>query len=65
MTVPKTQRTRLYEFKLSSFRGDALLFAATLMTDQEAAEHARRLLSRHPEMVQAEVWRGMKLVRQV
>lgn len=57
--------TRLYEFKLSSPRQQPLLFAAALTTDEQAADHARRLLKRHPEMRDAEIWRGMHLVRQV
>jgi hypothetical protein len=57
--------TRLYEFKLSSPRHPHLLFAAALTTDEQAADHARRLLKRHPEMSGAEIWRGMHLVRQV
>ena len=58
-------KTRLYEFKLSSPRGQPLLFAAALMTDEQAADHARRLLKRHPDMTGAEIWRGMILIRQV
>lgn len=57
--------TRLYEFKLSSPRHQPLLFAAALTTDEQAADHARRLLKRHPEMSDAEIWRGMSLIRQV
>jgi hypothetical protein len=57
--------TRLYEFKLSSPRAQPLLFAAALTTDEQAADHARRLLKRHPEMTDAEIWRGMHLIRQV
>jgi len=57
--------TRLYEFKLSSPRHPHLLFAAALTTDEQAADHARRLLKRHPEMREAEIWRGMHLIRQV
>jgi hypothetical protein len=57
--------TRLYEFKLSSPRHPHLLFAAALTTDEQAADHARRLLKRHPEMSGAEIWRGMHLIRQV
>jgi len=53
------------KFKLSSPRGQPLLFAAALMTDEQAADHARRLLKRHPEMTGAEIWRGMILIRQV
>ena len=58
-------KTRLYEIKLSSPRQQPLLFAAALMTDVQATDHARRLLKRHPEMTDAEIWRGMALVRQV
>lgn len=57
--------TRLYDFKLSSPRHQPLLFAAALTTDEQAADHARRLLKRHPEMSGAEIWRGMHLIRQV
>jgi hypothetical protein len=58
-------KTRLYDFKLSSSRHQPLLFAAALMTDEQATDHARRLLKRHPEMTGAEIWRGMTLIRQV
>jgi len=57
--------TRLYEFKLSSPRHEPLLFAAALMTDDQAADHARALLKRHSGMTGCEIWRGMRLVRQV
>lgn len=65
MVGTRPPRSRLYEFKLSAPRQEPLLFAAMLMTDQEATEHARSLLERFPEMTHAEIWRGMKLVRQV
>ncbi|HWU56020.1 MAG TPA: hypothetical protein VN175_11010 [Rhizomicrobium sp.] len=58
-------KTRLYEFKLSSARHQPLLFVAALMSDELAADHARRLLKRHPEMTDAQIWRGMSLIRQV
>lgn len=58
-------RTKLYEFKLSSPRQEPLLFAAAFATDDQAVEHARRLLKRHPEMTGCEIWRGMQLLRQV
>jgi len=57
--------TRLYEFKLASPRHEPLLFAAALMTDEQAAEHARGLLKRHSEMTECEIWRGMRLIRRV
>jgi hypothetical protein len=56
---------RKYEFKLSAPNREPLVFAATLMTDEQAADHARMLLTRHRDMTRAEIWRGMKLVRQV
>jgi hypothetical protein len=59
------QNKRIYEVRLSGPGHEPLLFAAKLMTDDEAAEHARMLLDRHSEMARAEIWRGKKLVRQV
>lgn len=58
-------QTKLYEFKLSSPRHEPLLFAAAFATDDQAVEHARRLLKRHSEMAGCEIWRGMHLLRQV
>src|SRR5690242_15823021 len=63
VTEQADANTRLYEFKLSSPRHQPLLFAAALTTDEQAADHARRLLKRHPEMSGAQIWRGMHLVR--
>ena len=58
--------TRLYEIRLlgPSCQGP-ILFNATVATDEEAADYARRALRRHPDRDRAEVWNGMKLVRQV
>jgi len=42
-----------------------LLFATVSETDTEAVQHARRLLERHPEFYGAEIWKGMKMVRQI
>ena len=61
----ESQKKRVYEVRLSGAGHEPLLFAAKLLTDDEAAEHARRLLDRHPKMTRAEVWRGKKLIRQV
>lgn len=63
--IEQEDKTRLYEFKLSSPRHEPLLFAATFATDDQAVEHARRLLKRHTEMAGCEIWRGMHLLRQV
>jgi hypothetical protein len=42
-----------------------LLFAAATENDLEAVQFARRLLERHPEFYAAEIWKGMKMVRQI
>ena len=57
--------TCLYEFKLSARGKQPLLFAAAVANEDQATAHARTLLDRHPLMTEAEIWRGMKLVRQV
>jgi len=54
-----------YEFRLCSTANKALLFVGAFASEDQAMEHARKLLSRHREMDYAEVWRGMKLIRQV
>lgn len=58
-------QARMYEFRLSAPGHDPLLFAAILMSDDLAADHARTLLKRHGEMDCAEIWRGMNFIRQV
>ena len=58
-------KTKLYEFKLSSPHHEPLLFAGAFVTDDQAVEHARRLLKRHAGMTGCEIWRGMHLLRQV
>lgn len=55
----------VYDFKLSAPGHEPLMFTAMLTTVEEAAEHARRLIKRHSKMTRAEIWRGMKLIRQV
>lgn len=42
-----------------------LLFATASESDTEAVQQARRLLERHPEFYSAEIWKGMKMVRQI
>lgn len=54
-----------YEFRLCATAHKPLLFVGAFASDDQAMEHARKLLSRHREMEYAEVWRGMKLIRQV
>ena len=43
----------------------SLLFVSSHESDVEAVQHARRLLDRHPEFYVAEIWKGMKMVRQI
>ena len=66
-TLPNNlaSRAEKYEFRLCSKANEPLLFAGAFATDDLAFEHARRLLIRHNEMDYAEVWRGMKLIRQI
>jgi hypothetical protein len=55
-----------FEIRLREDRpSQSLLFVTARETDGEAVEHARRLLERHPEYRMAEIWSGMKLVRQI
>jgi hypothetical protein len=55
-----------FEIRLRDIRPAAcLLFVASRDTDAEAVEHARELLERHPEYPIAEIWQGMKLLRQI
>jgi hypothetical protein len=42
-----------------------LLFASSHESDSEAVRYARLLLERHPEFYVAEIWKGMKVVRQI
>jgi len=42
-----------------------LLFMTARETDTEAVQYARLLLERHPEFYSAEIWKGMKMVRQI
>ena len=43
----------------------SLLFVTSRENDSEAVQYARLLLERHPEFDVAEVWKGMKMVRQI
>lgn len=42
-----------------------MLFATLRETDTEAVQYARHLLDRHPDFHAAEIWKGMKMVRQI
>lgn len=54
-----------YEIRLLGPLGSQLLFVAAKPCDEDAADHARSLMDRHPSFAEAEVWQGMKLVRRV
>jgi hypothetical protein len=43
----------------------SLLFVTSHESDSDAVRHARQLLERHPEFYVAEIWKGMKMVRQI
>ena len=61
---PQTMQT--FEIRLREARPTvSLLFVTSRETDAEAVEQARKLLERHPEFDVAEIWRGMKLLRQI
>jgi hypothetical protein len=66
MSTPIDPSTTLYEIRLlsSSSKGPIILGTAAA-TVGDAVEYARRALKNHPEWDRAEVWHGMKLVRQV
>lgn len=42
-----------------------LLFVTAGESDSDAVRYARLLLERHPDFHTAEIWKGMKMVRQV
>jgi hypothetical protein len=55
-----------FEIRLKEDRPkSSLLFVTARSSDAEAVEQARRLLERHPEYETAEIWNGMKMVRQI
>jgi hypothetical protein len=55
-----------FEIRLKEDRPKAsLLFVTARSSAAEAVEQARRLLERHPEYESAEIWNGMKMVRQI
>jgi len=55
-----------FEIRLKEERPAAsLLFVTARSSDVEAVEQARRLLERHPEYDTAEIWNGMKMIRQI
>ena len=56
----------VFEIRLRDTRpSSSLLFVTTRKTSDEAIEQAKSLLERHPEFFVAEIWNGMKLVREI
>jgi hypothetical protein len=65
MIDPDKHINRSYEIRLLASNGKVRLFATTVATDAEAIEFARGLLVLHLDCDRAEVWSGMRLVRQL
>jgi hypothetical protein len=63
MEVIKTEY--MYEVRLLGAPGSQLIFVTSKSSDDDAAEHARTLMDRHPSYMRAEVWQGMKIIRRV
>ena len=57
--------TKLYEIRLITSGGDNRLFATAAESDEAAADYAKRLLLRHADCEQAELWCGMRMIRQL
>lgn len=54
-----------YEIRLIPIKGKVRLFVIAVSDELEAAEYAKVLLLRHMDCESAEVWCGMKLIRQL
>lgn len=58
--------TKIFEIKLCSGLGKNALIFATLQPDEDAAaDFGRAMLERHHNFDLAEIWQGMKMLRQV
>lgn len=55
----------IYEIRLSAKDNSSLQFVTVRADDAVAELHARALLARYPEYTKAELWRGMKLLKEV
>ena len=56
----------LFEIKLrSAFGKEPLVFTTVPLDESAAAEYGRAMLERHDEFDFAEIWQGMRLLRQV
>lgn len=65
MGEQRIHTVRIYEIRLIHPHALQLVFAAAKSSDDEAAQHARNLLNRHPGYEGAEVWCDMRYVRAV
>lgn len=56
----------LFEIKLrSAFGKEPLVFTTVQPNESAAAEYGRAMLDRHDEFDFAEIWQGMRMLRQV
>ena len=61
-----TSPAMLFEIKLrSAFDKEALIFTTVQPNELAAVEQGRAILDRHEEFDFAEIWQGMKMLRQV
>lgn len=66
--MPQIDRSpvTLFEIKLRSALGKEPLVFTTVQPDESAAaEYGRAMLDRHDEFDFAEIWQGMRMLRQV
>jgi hypothetical protein len=64
--LPYRFRMEMFEIRLVDGRPHKwMLFMTARETDAEAIHCARLLLERHPEFYSAEIWKGMKMLRQI
>jgi len=60
-----TSPTTLFEIKLRSSDKEALIFTTVQPNEGAAVEQGRAILDRHEEFDFAEIWQGMRMLRQV
>jgi hypothetical protein len=66
MPQPDLLPVTLFEIKLrSAFGKEPLVFTTVQPDERAAAEYGRTMLERHDEFDFAEIWQGMRLLRQV
>ena len=65
MSKQAERENKRYEVRLLTADGRGRLFATAVATDNEAADYAKSLIVRTLDCEGAEVWCGMKLIRQL